>query len=118
MPLMVFLTANSSVFAGNMVRVEGRNPDGEIAEADESNAPLEPGGDTVITEGIDDPASASLCIPLSDDTDVNQIRFAEDPLNGRIDIDIRPAFFHGIKNAILKIIAMSLVSMLSYPLVI
>ncbi len=88
MPLMVFMTANSSVFAGNMVRVEGRNPDGEIAEADESSAPLETGGDTVIVEGIDDPASASLCIPLSDDTDVNQIRFAEDPLNGRIDIDI------------------------------
>ena len=29
MPLMVFMTANSSVFAGNMVRVEGLNPDGE-----------------------------------------------------------------------------------------
>ena len=54
MPLMVFMTANSSVFAGNMVRVEGRNPDGEITDADERSAPLETGGDTVIVEGIDD----------------------------------------------------------------
>jgi N-acetylmuramoyl-L-alanine amidase len=88
MPLMIFMFANSSAFAGNMIRVEGKNPDGDIVEMADGGELLEADGNTVIVEGIDDPESASLCIPLSDDTDVNQIRFAEDPIKGRIDIAI------------------------------
>lgn len=88
MPLMIFMFANSSAFAGNMVRVEGRNPDGDIVAMEDGGELLEADGNAVIVEGIDDPGSASLCIPLSDDTDVNQIGFADDPVKGRIDIAI------------------------------
>ncbi len=84
MPLMIFLSVNHDTYAGSLRLVEGRSPDGDIP----SDEPSDVATNTEIMGEMPEGVEASLCVPLSEDTDRNAIQVSEDPMSHRMYITI------------------------------
>lgn len=84
MPLMLFLSANHDTYAGDLRLAEGRRPDGDIP----SGETAEEIKDAEIMGEMPEGMEASLCVPLSEDTDRNAIQVSGDPMSYRMFITI------------------------------